>query len=106
MLWFFFFSSHLFVTMPPKKGDGKKDAKKASDLSPEDRMALVEQTLEGEKNNLVSASAASPPRPRAPPPRRTETRRTNERGASPSHPNALLFWLFGRPDPLLTLAVS
>ena len=39
--------------MPPKK-DAKKDAKKA-DLSPEERMALIEQTLEGEKNNLVRA---------------------------------------------------
>ena len=40
--------------MPPKKGDGKKDAKKAGDnLTPEEKMALVEQTLEGEKNNLV-----------------------------------------------------
>lgn len=39
--------------MPPKK-DGKKDAKKGSDLTPEEKVALIEQTLEGEKNNLVS----------------------------------------------------
>lgn len=42
--------------MPPKK-DGKKDAKKGADLSPEERMALIEQTLEGEKNNLVCSTS-------------------------------------------------
>ena len=44
--------------MPPKK-DAKKDAKKA-DLSPEERMAFIEQTLEGEKNNLVSKRNTAP----------------------------------------------
>ena len=42
--------------MPPKK-DAKKggDKKGGADLTPEEKMAMVEQTLEGEKNNLVRA---------------------------------------------------
>jgi len=39
------------VEMPPKK-DGPK---KGADLTPEEKLAAMEQTLEGEKNNLVSS---------------------------------------------------
>jgi len=48
--------------MPPKK-----DAKKGPDLTPEEKMALIEQTLEGEKNNLVIIPVPSIPDPFPPP---------------------------------------
>ena len=51
--------------MPPQK-DGKKDAKKGPDLTPEEKMALIEQTLEGEKNNLVIIPVPSTPDPLPP----------------------------------------